>query len=252
MATKTTNRKLNEGWIKIILIIITLFAIGLNVHRYITSEQRREQDAITIRNQLDVITQSSFIISQHERRINDLEREKDNAISYAQQYRDSLDNTKQIIAEVSQDIKKLEEKIKEFEEIQMVEGDVEEQYDFFIEWSDEYVVELDLTLVNEIIEYNEEFILVPTLNIIGANLGYYNKLNLVTNYIELTETQRTQINNYQEALDFSEEEAHYYRSAFVRSELINIELRGIIRQERRRSLALGGVVAILGTYIILK
>ncbi len=239
-----------NGIVIILLIITTLGLSGYLVYQRIQTEERKEKDAAIIRNQLDVIMQSSFIISQNKKRISEEEKEKERALASAQQYRDSLDGAKQIIADFSNDIEDLKNKIKDYEIVATVEGNLEEQYDFFIEWTDSYELSFNLELIDEIKEFNQNFIQIPTLNMIAANAIYNNKLNLVGVYINLVETQDVQINNYQTALIYSEEETAFYKSALMSSELINLELRSIITQERRRTTAFGVLTTILTGYII--
>ncbi len=239
-----------NGIVMIILIIITLASAGYAVFQYTQSEERKEKDAAMIQNQLDVIMQSKFIIGEHEKRIAELEELKNDAIANAQQYKDSLDGAKQIIADFSNDIEDLKDKIKDYETVATVEGNLEEQYDIFIDWTDSYELTFNLELIDEIKEFNQDFVQIPTLNMIAANAIYYNKLNLVGVYINLVETQDKQIENYQTALYYSQEESNYYQSAFNQSELINIELRGILKQERRRTRAFQIITGVLVSYIV--
>jgi archaellum component FlaC len=239
-----------NGIVMIILIIITLASAGYSVLQYTQTEERKEKDAATIQNQLDVIMQSNFIIGEHEKKIAELEEVKNSAVANAQQYKDSLDGAKQIIADFSNDIEDLKDKIKDYETVATVEGNLEEQYDIFIDWTDSYEFTFNLELVDEIKEFNQDFIQVPTLNMIAANAIYYNKINLIDNYINLTETQDKQIENYQTALYFSQEESSYHQSAFNKSELINIELRGTLKQERRRTRAFQIITGVLVSYIV--
>ena len=244
------RKNIINGFVMVVLIIITLLSAGYAVYQYTQSEERKEKDAAIIQNQLDVIMQSRFIISQHEERISELEEEKNDAINNAILYRDSLNNAKTIIADFGKEIENLKEDIKDYETVATVEGSIEEQHEMFIEWTDGYEINFNLKLLDEIVEFNQEFVQVPTLNIIAANAIYYNKLNLITTYIQLTDAQEYQINNYRDALYFSEKETDHYKTALTKSELVNLELNGIIRQERRKTRAFQIITGVLVSYII--
>lgn len=247
-----TTKKKNfiDGLVKIILIIITLASVGYSLFIYVQSEERREKDAATIQNQIDVITQSTFIINQHKKRIAELEKKEEEAINLAKTYRDSLNITKKTILESNKTIAELKEKIENQQTVVIVEGSVEEQYDTFIDWTESYDITLNLQLIDEIKEYNQTHIQIPTINMIAANAIYFNKRNLLINYVDLTEQQTNQIENYTIALNFAEEESAYYRSAYVNSQLINTELRAILAQERRRTIAFGVISTTLVGYIL--
>ncbi len=96
---------------------------------------------------------------------------------------------------------------------------------------------------------NGEFVLVPIQNIINANNMYFNLINQLELFKELTIEQDKQISDLKLALIYSENETDYYIRAYNKSNLINIELRGIIKQERRRTIAFGVLATLLIGYI---
>ena len=97
---------------------------------------------------------------------------------------------------------------------------------------------------------NGEFVLVPIQNIINANNTYFNLLKQLELYKEIVIEQDKQISDLRLALIYSENETDHYKRAYNKSELINLELRGIIKQEQRRTIAFGVLTSLLIGYII--
>ncbi len=124
-----------DGWVKIILIIITLIAVGFSVYTYVQTEERREKDAATIRNQIDVILQSRTLIKEHEKRIALLEKERDAFIDNAKLYRDSLNTVKESIILRDEIIMILKNKLDEYENVIIIDLTDDEHLDLFLEWS---------------------------------------------------------------------------------------------------------------------
>lgn len=97
---------------------------------------------------------------------------------------------------------------------------------------------------------NGDFVLVPIQNIINANNAYFNLLKQLELYKEIVIEQDKQISDLRLALIYSENETDRYKRAYNKSELINLELREIIKQEQRRIIAFGVLTSLLIGYII--
>lgn len=134
--SKLINKRTRfDGWVKIILIIITLIAVGFSVYTYVQTEERKEKDAATIRNQVDVILQSRALIKEHEKRIAQLKEEIKYDIDVAELYRDSLNTIKESIYLRDEIIVILKNKLEEYENVIIIDLTDDEHLDLFLEWS---------------------------------------------------------------------------------------------------------------------
>lgn len=134
--SKLINKRTRfDGWVKIILIIITLIAVGFSVYTYVQTEERKEKDAATIRNQVDVILQSRALIKEHEKRIAQLKKEIKYDIDVAELYRDSLNTIKESIYLRDEIIVILKNKLEEYENVIIIDLTDDEHLDLFLEWS---------------------------------------------------------------------------------------------------------------------
>jgi len=94
-------------------------------------------------------------------------------------------------------------------------------------------------------------VVVPFENIIWANAIYFNQLGRLNIYQELVLEFQHQISNYEDALDEAIIRGDAYKDAYENTVMINDKLRESLRLEKRRSIAIGGVVVVLVTYIII-
>jgi len=131
-----SKKEINEGWVKIVLILITLVAIGFSVFTYINSEERKEQDAMTILNQLDKIIQIQFQQNLLEREIKKLEAENDSILQIAHTSEHKIDSLFEAIELRDLRILNLEQKLETYEDISIIDVDDDEQLRIFFEWTE--------------------------------------------------------------------------------------------------------------------
>jgi len=130
-----SKKTINEGWVKIVLILITLIAIGFSVFTYINSEERKEQDAMTILNQLDKIIQIQFQQNLLERQIKILKAENDSILQIAEISEHKIDSLYEAIELRDVRILNLEQKLETYEDISIIDVDDDEQLRIFLEWT---------------------------------------------------------------------------------------------------------------------
>lgn len=239
-----------NGIVMVVLILSTLTFGGLYVSERIQSEERKEKDAAIIHNQADVIMQTSYIINDLENRNARLENDLMVAQSMIEVQEDIINQQANIVADANIEIEELKDIIRDSQEIATTEGNLEEQYDEFIDWTSDHSIVVDLKLIDEIVEYNKYFINLPTINMINANAIYNHKLNLTTLHLELIDKQDEQIKNYSHSISLFETQVDNYKTSLQITQEINENLTEVVRQERRRTRAFAIIAGVAIGYVV--